>query len=124
MKKWYFIVPIVLLCTPLLMTLYISASYGYSFGESLEVLQAIGKSDTKYQGLKFSESRFRQIEPGMSGRDVFELVGVPLERHDNDTKWTYSLPVGGAQFFHERTVLLEKGVVTSVICRFHKPDSQ
>ena len=123
MKKWYFIVPIALLCTPLLMTFYISASYGYDFKESLEVLQAIGKSDTKFQTLKFSESRFRQIEPGMSGRDVFELIGVPLERHDNDTKWTYSLPVGGAQYYHERTVVLDKGKVTSVICRFHLPEN-
>lgn len=123
MKKWYFIVPIALLCTPLLMTFYISASYGYNFEESLQVLQAIGKSDTKFQTLKFSESRFRQIEPGMSGRDVFELIGVPLERHDNDSKWTYSLPVGGAQYYHERTVLLDKGVVTGVICRFHKPEN-
>lgn len=123
MKKWYFIVPIALLCTPLLMTFYISASYGYNFEESLQVLQAIGKSDTKFQTLKFSESRFRQIEPGMSGRDVFELIGVPLERHDNDTKWTYSLPVGGAQYYHERTVVLDKGVVTSVICRFHNPEN-
>lgn len=123
MKKWYFIVPLVLLSSPLLMTLYISASYGYNFSDSLVVLQAIGKSDTKFQGLTFSESKFRQIEPGMSGRDVFELVGVPLERHDNDTKWTYSLPVSGASYFHERTVLLEKGVVTGVICRFHTPDS-
>ena len=123
MKKWYFIVPIALLCTPLLMTFYISASYGYNFEESLQVLQAIGKSDTKFQTLKFSESRFRQIEPGMSGRDVFELIGVPLERHDNDTKWTYSLPVGGAQHYHERTVVLDKGKVTSVICRFHTPEN-
>ena len=123
MKKWYFIVPIALLCTPLLMTFYISASYGYNFEESLQVLQAIGKSDTKFQTLKFSESRFRQIEPGMSGRDVFELIGVPLERHDNDTKWTYSLPVGGAQYYHERTVVLDKGKVTNVICRFHTPEN-
>lgn len=123
MKKWYFIVPIALLCTPLLMTFYISASYGYNFDESLQVLQAIGKSETKFQPLKFSESRFRQIEPGMNGRDVFEKIGVPLERHDNDSRWAYSLPVGGAQYYHERTIVLDKGKVTSVICRFHKPEN-
>jgi len=123
MKKRYFLVPVTLLCAPLLMTLYISANYGYDFNESLEVLKAVGKSETKFQALKFEERNFRKITPGMTGRDVFELVGLPLERHNNDDKWSYSVPVSGAEYYHERTVLLEKGVVTQVICRFHKPEA-
>jgi hypothetical protein len=123
MKKRYFLIPVALLCAPLLMTLYISANYGYDFKESWEVLKAVGKSDTKFQALKFEERNFRKITPGMTGRDVFELVGLPLERHNNDAKWSYSVPVSGAEYYHERTVLMDKGVVTQVICRFHKPEA-
>lgn len=123
-KNWYLIIPAVLLGMPALMALYISSSYGYSFGESVEVLKAMGKEKTKFSPIGFSESKFKRIEPGMMGKDVFELVHMPLERHDNDTRWLYSVPVDGAQYYHERTVLLEKGKVTGVITRFHTPESK
>jgi len=123
-KNWYFVVPVGFLALPLIMILYISASYGYTFPEAFQCFKAIGQENTKFQTLHFSESSFRRIQPGMNGRDVFELIGVPLERHDNDTKWHYSLPVSGAQFYHERTVKMEAGKVTEVICRFHSPESK
>jgi hypothetical protein len=123
-KNWYLVVPAVLIATPVLMILYTSAVYGYSFSEAAACVQAVGQSDTKFQTMNYSEGRFRRLQPGIMGRDVFEAVGMPLERHDDDTKWHYSLPVGGSLYFHERTVLLEKGRVTNVICRFHTPESK
>ncbi len=123
-KNWYLIIPVALLLTPLLMVGFISLSYGYSFGESWECFKAVGKSNTKFQSLQYSESRFKQIHPGMSGREVFDRIGIPLERHENDSKWLYALPVGGAEFYHERTLLLQNGVVKGVIFRFHTPESK
>lgn len=123
-KNWYYVVPAALLLSPLLITFYISLSYGYNFGESVAVMKAFGKQQTKFQALTFSENKFRRIEPGMWGRDVFELVGVPLERHDGDTRWLYSVPMKGAEYWHERSVILDKGKVTRVICRFHTPGAK
>jgi len=48
---------------------------------------------------------------------------VPLERHDNDSRWAYSLPWVARSITIERTIVLDKGKVTSVICRFHKPEN-
>lgn len=123
-KNWYLLIPAALLGAPALMALYISASYGYSFGESVECLKAIGKEKTKFAPFGYSESDFVRIQPGMSGRDVFELVDKPIERHDNDSVWLYSVPVDGATYYHERKVLMDKGKVTGVIKRFHTPESK
>lgn len=123
-KNWYYVIPVGLLAMPVIMILFISVSYGYNLDESIACFKAFGQENTKFQALKFSESSFRKIEPGMTGRDVFELLGVPLERHDNDTKWVYSQPMSGAKFFHERAIMMEAGKVTQVICRFHTPESK
>jgi hypothetical protein len=123
-KNWYFVIPTGLLLSPLLIIFYISATYGYNFSESAAVLANAGKSNTKFQHMQFSEAKFREIHPGMMGRDVYEVLGLPLERHDNDTRWLYSLPVGGAEYFHERTVVMDHGKVTGTINRFHTPESK
>ena len=123
-KNWYLVVPAILLGAPLLMALYISASYGYSFGESVECLKAIGQEKTKFAPIGYSESAFKRIEPGMSGAQVFQLVQMPLERHENDSVWLYSVPVAGAQYYHERKVLLDRGKVTGTIARFHTPETK
>ncbi len=123
-KNWYLAIPAALLLSPLLIVIGISISYDYDFPESIAVMTALGKDKTKYQTIQFTEEKFRRIQPGMSGREAFELVGVPLEQHDNQTRWLYSVPLHGAQYWHERTVLLEKGKVTQVICRFHSPTTK
>ena len=123
-KNWYLVVPAALLAAPFVIVLYISSSYGYSFSEAWECFKATGKSNTKFQTLNYSESRFKRIVPGMSGKDVFELTGLPLERHDNDTRWCFSVPVGGAAYYHERTVMMQNGKVVDVIFRFHTPETK
>jgi hypothetical protein len=121
-KYWFVILPISLLCLPLIMVGYTKMTYGYSWAESTEVLRAIGKNNTKFQETKYEERKFRRIEPGMNGRDVFELVGVPLERNmPDDTVWRYSVNVGGTGYFHERTLKMERGIVKEVIIRFSQP---
>jgi hypothetical protein len=124
-KNWYFVVPAVLLAMPVLITWFISAKYNYSMGDAWLVFKTSGKAETKFQGQKYTESKFARIEPGMTGRDVFELIGIPLERHEEDTRWKFSLPVSGAEYYHERTVVLQPGTgkVARVINRYHTPES-
>jgi hypothetical protein len=123
-RRWYYLIPAFLLGSPLVMLAYVSMSYGYSASDSWTYLQNMDKAGTKFQRSKFSEMKFKRIKPGMMGRDVFEMIGMPLERHDEDTRWLYSAPVGGAPYFHERTLILKKGQVQEVINRLHKPDSK
>ena len=124
-KNWYFVIPAVLILVPLLMTGYISAKYGYSMADAWLVFKTSGEAQTKFQETKFTETKFKKIEPGMTGRDVFEILGVPLERHEDDTKWLYSLPVSGAKYYHERTVVMQPGTgkVAGIINRYHTPDT-
>jgi hypothetical protein len=95
--------------------------------QAWEVFKTSTKQETKFQKLKFTESKFKSIRPGMSGRDVFELLGVPLERHLDDTLWHYSLPLHGSQtqYYHERTIVMQPGTgkVASVINRYHTPET-
>lgn len=123
-KNWPFVIPAVLILSPVIIILGISLHYGYDFGESIAVMRSMGKAQTKFQTMQFSEDKFRRITPGMMGRDVYEQIGMPLERHDADTRWFYSVALGGAQYWHERTLILDKGKVTHVICRFHTPESK
>lgn len=123
-KRWYLAIPAFFLCIPLLMILYYQASYGYSFDEAVECFKAVGKENTKFRQGNYSESKFHEIKPGNSGKDIFDRLGTPLERHDGDTKWLYSLPVGGTEYYHERTFIMEAGKVTNVICRFHTPQTK
>ena len=120
-KRWYLLIPLLLLGSPLLCVMYFVVAYGYSFPEAVECFKAVGKTDTKFREGSYSEAKFHEVNPGFSGKDVFERLGVPLERHDDDTKWCCSLPVGGTQYYHERTFIMEGGKVTGIICRFHTP---
>ena len=124
-QRWYLLVPILLVCFPFLMVLYISVSYGYGLDESWTCLQNIGKTGSKFRVGVYSESRFDRVEPGMMGRDVYELLGQPLERNmPEDTRWYYSVAEHGSTYFHERVVLLDHGKVTGTIKRFHTPESK
>lgn len=123
-KNWYFAIPAAFIALPLIMILYISLSYGYSLNEATQCFMAFGKENTKFQSLKYSEGNFDRVKPGMRGSDVFELLGIPLERHDNDTQWLYALPVGGTAYYHERTINMSGGKVTSVVKRFHSPETK
>jgi hypothetical protein len=126
-KNWYLVVPAILILLPLVMTFYISTTYGYTMSQSWEVFKTSTQAETKFQRLKFTEGKFKSIQPGMSGREVFELLGVPLERHLNDTLWHYSVPLHGSEtkYYHERSILLQPGTgkVTSVINRYHTPET-
>jgi outer membrane protein assembly factor BamE (lipoprotein component of BamABCDE complex) len=124
-KRWYLVVPLLLVCFPLLMVLYISMSYGYGLEESWNCLQNMAKTDTKFRVGAYSEGRFVKVTPGMMGRDVFELLGMPLERNmPDDTRWSYSVAQNGSTYFHERVVMLDHGKVTGTLKRFHTPESK
>jgi hypothetical protein len=121
-KYWFVLLPIFLLCLPLVMVGYTMSSYGYTWAEAVEVVKATGKNNTKFQELKYTERGFRKIEPGWSGRDVFETIGIPLERNmPEDTIWRYTVNVGGTGYFHERTLKMERGIVKEVIVKFSQP---
>jgi hypothetical protein len=120
-KNWYYLIPAMFLLSPVFILLYISASYGYTLPQSISVMKHLGEENTKFQTPTYRENKFTRIVPGMGVKQVFEMVGMPLERHDNDTRWIYSTPVGGAPYFHERTLLMSGGKVTKVINRFHMP---
>lgn len=127
-RRWYYLAPAVLLLVPMVMVLFYSAKFGYSVSESWTAVRHFSSSATRY-GQKFSERQFSRIKPGLDGRQVFELVGVPLEGQDR-LDWHYSFPQSGAQAYHERVVLFERNpktsipFVKSVIKRFHSPDTK
>jgi len=125
-KNWYFVVPAVLILVPLLMTGFISMKYDYSMADAWLVFKTSGQAKTKFQNIKFSESAFKKVVPGMNGRQVYELLGTPLERHEDDTLWKYALPVSDAQYYHERTIVMQPGTgkVASVINRYHTPETK
>jgi hypothetical protein len=121
-KYWFVALPVFLLCLPLIMVVYTMSSYGYSWEESVEVVRATGKNNTKFQETRYEERNFKKIEPGDTGRTVFELLGVPLERLNDDTLWRYTTNVGSTGYFHERALVMKKGVVQEVINRFARPE--
>jgi hypothetical protein len=124
-KHWYVILPIFLMCLPLLMVGYTMSAYGYSWAESVEAVRATGKNNTKFQETKYTERNFRKVVAGMSGKEVFDLIGVPLERNmPDDTVWRYSVNVGGTGYFHERTLKMDRGRVTEVVVKFSQPLSK
>ena len=123
-KRWYYLIPVLLVCFPLLMVLYVSLSYGYSPAESWSYIQNMDKTESKFRIGAYSEGRFDKVEVGMSGSDVYQLLGMPIERNmPEDTRWSYSVALNGSKYFHERLVLLEKGKVTGIIKRFHMPET-
>jgi hypothetical protein len=86
-RRWYLLFPAFLLGFPLVMLAYVSLSYGYSVSDAWIYIQNMNKAATKFQRVKFSETGFKRIQPGMMGREVFERIGMPLERHNDDTLW-------------------------------------
>lgn len=125
-KNWYYFAPAVLLVIPALIMLYYIVSFGYTPGDAWKALRHFGASHTRY-AQKYSEDHFNRILPGMGGRDVFELVGVPFERRDKDALWFYSFPQGDTPYYHERVVVFERNaknepIVKSLIKRFHDPE--
>lgn len=126
-RRWYYFAPVILVLVPLLLTVFISMKYGYSMSESWTAVRHIGQTGTRF-AQKFEERNFNKIRPGMDGRQVYQTMGMqPMEGHANGgLEWKYSLPSGGAAFFHERVVIMEphptKGpVVKQVIKRIHTP---
>lgn len=126
-KNWYLLTPALIILIPGLIMLYCTSIYGYSMAEAGQVVLHIGSTGTRY-GQGFSEGNFRLVRSGMDGKAVFNLLKVPMERNQpEDTEWRYSLPASGAQYYHERAIIMArdgKGVprVKQKISRFHTPD--
>jgi len=102
-KNWYLFVPFVLIAIPGLIFLFYTVKYGYTTAEAIEALRYFTQSQTRY-AQKYSDDHFNTIKPGMDGRTVFELIGVPFERHNDDAEWIYALPQGTTPYYHERIV--------------------
>lgn len=103
-KNWYLFTPLLLAGIPALLLGYYILAFGYPVNEAVEAVSHFLESSTRY-AIKYDDNRFSRIRPGMGGRDVFELIGVPFERRDNDAEWLYALPQGTALYYHERKVI-------------------
>jgi hypothetical protein len=128
-KNWYFIVPVLIIAIPALLTAWYVKSFGYSWSEAWSAVQHFGQTRTRY-AQKFSESQLNRIRPGMKGDEVFKLIGQPFEGHIVNGRpgpiWKYSLPKGDAQYFHERAVLFDlppgkPPTVKSIVRQLHQP---
>jgi hypothetical protein len=124
-KNWYLFLPLILVILPTIVWAYYVGAYGYSPKEGWEALRHFWQSDTRY-AQKFAQSKFDRLKPGMDGRQVFELIGVPFERHNNDAEWIYALPKGLTPYYHERKVIFDRDAnnvphVKSVVKEFHTP---
>ena len=104
-KNWYYLTPAALVVIPVLIMLYISMAYGYSMGESFEAMKHVGSTGTRY-AMKFSETNFNKVVPGMDPKTVHSYISTPMERNiPEDTRWRYSLPASGASYYHDRTIV-------------------
>ncbi len=123
-KYWYVVLAVLMMLTPVVMVGYISIAYRYSVADAWVAFKTMGEENTKFQHLKFTEANFAKITPGMRGSEVFELLGLPLERQQEDTIWRYSVPVDGAKYYHERVIRMEKGTgkVAEVLAQYHTPE--
>lgn len=126
-KNWYLLTPALIVLIPLLMAVYCTISYGYSFSESMKAVRYFGSTSTRYsQG--FTERNFKLVRLGMDGRSVYNVIKNPMQRNmPEDTEWRYSLPGSGTEYYHERVLILEpdkNGVprVKQKISRFHTPN--
>lgn len=125
-RNWYLFTPLLLVAMPAVLLGYYVLAYGYPVNEAVEATSHFLQSNTRY-AMKYSDVNFGRIRPGMDGRQVFEAVGVPFERRDNDTEWLYSLAQGTTKYYHERKVILakdSKGIprVKEVVYGFHGDD--
>lgn len=122
-KNWYLFTPLAIVGLPSLILAYYILSFGYPVGEAVEATSHFLQSSTRY-AMKYSDNHFSRIKPGMDGRQVFEWVGVPFERRNNDEEWLYSLPNGLTKYYHERKILFARDKnnvprVKEVVRAFH-----
>ena len=124
-----YLTPALILLIPMLMVLFCSINYGYSLSESMKAVRYFGSTSTRYaQG--FTERKFMMVKPGMDGRAVYNTIKNPMQGNDpgaDVANWIYSLPGSGTEYYHERSIVLEKdknGIprVKQKISRFHTPD--
>lgn len=129
-KSW-FLIPALLVATPLLLAFYYMISFGYSWQDAWGSVRHFGACKTRY-AQQFSESNLDRIRPGMKGDEVFKIIGMPMEGHLVDGKpapvWRYSLPQDDATIYHERAVLFhlppgKPPTVKTILRRLHLPDS-
>lgn len=106
-KNWYLFTPLAFVGLPALILAYYILSFGYSVPEAVEATSHFLQSKTRY-ALKYSDTSFSRIKPGMRGDQVFQLVGVPFERLNDDAEWIYSLPQGTTKYYHERKVIFSR----------------
>jgi hypothetical protein len=109
-KNWYLFTPLLLAGIPALLLFYYILSFGYPVNEAVEAVSHFLQSSTRYS-MKYDDHRFSRVRPGMGGRDVFELIGVPFERRNNDEEWLYALPQGTTRYYHKNNVPLVKETV-------------
>jgi len=122
-KNWYLFTPLAFVGLPALILAYYILSYGYPVSEAVEATSHFLQSSTRY-AMKYSDRHFALVKPGMDGRQVFERVGVPFERRNNDTEWLYALPQGSTKYYHERKVIFTRDKnnipkVSEVVRAFH-----
>ncbi len=122
-KNWYLFTPLAFVGLPALILAYYILSYGYPVSEAVKATSHFLQSSTRY-AMKYSDRHFALVKPGMDGRQVFERVGVPFERRNNDTEWLYALPQGSTKYYHERKVIFTRDKnnipkVSEVVRAFH-----
>jgi hypothetical protein len=106
-KNWYLFTPLAIVGLPALILAYYIVGFGYPVNEAIEATTHFLQSQTRY-AMKYSDTNFARIQPGMRGDQVFQLVGVPFERLNNDAEWIYALPQGNTKYYHERKVLFDR----------------
>lgn len=107
-KNWYLFTPAILILIPVAIYAYYTASFGYGSTDALNATKYFVVSGTRYP-LDYDERNFLRLQTGMDGRQVFEAMRQqPFERHDNDTRWLYSLPKAGSNAYHQRVVVMER----------------
>jgi hypothetical protein len=125
-RNWYLFTPLILIIIPALAWGYYVGVFGYSPAEAMMATRHFFQSSTRYAN-KYSEDHFnRLVQPGQDGRKVFEAIGVPFERHNDDAEWIYALPNGSTPYYHERKVIFTRDAnnvprVKQKVKSFHTP---
>lgn len=125
-KNWYLFTPLLLVAIPVIIYGYYTVSVGYAPKDAMNATKYFLVSGTRY-AMDYNELNFNRLQPGMDGRQVYQTMGKqPSERHDNDTRWVYSLPKPGSQAYHERVIIMERDKqnvprVKELVRRFHVP---
>jgi len=122
-KNWYLFTPLAIIGIPAFLLAYYILAIGYPINEAVEAVSRFMQSSTRYS-MKYSANHFSAVKPGMDGKQVFDLLGVPFERRDNDAQWLYSLPQGSAKCYHERKIIFDRDAknvphVKEVVKAFH-----